>query len=308
MTSYGKYYTDEGPIKSRPFAVASLGVDRIFAKSDFALFQRSNPADRRFAKDGRVLSSLVLVYVSNGNGYFYSKASGRLAVPVNTAFFAFPGVRHFYRYDDAVGWDAYWIEVDPSAVLPLLAEAGITPENPLRTFRSFVSLADAFRDAFEVARTEPRGETYRIEAAAHRIVAETIAAWRSNTSIVTEAAKLSAERLREVILSDLSSPLSIREASDAVGMSQSRLRAVFKQSTGLSPKSYQQRARFLKVLDLLRMTNLSVAAIAEKVGFSDPYSFSHRFHKVVGCSPSAYRKSCINHRDEAPVISLDVKA
>lgn len=291
MTSFGKYYAEDGPVGTRPFSVVSLGVDRIFAKSNFTAFQRCNPANRRFAKDGRVLPSLVLVYVSNGHGYFDSKESGKLAVTVNTAFFAFPGVRHFYRYDDAVGWDAYWLELDPSAVLPLLADAGITPENPLRTFRSFASIVDFFRDAFEIARTEPRGETYRIEAAAHRIVAEVVAAWKSSASVAVDAEKQSAERLRELLLSGYKRPMSVREASSAVGMSQSRLRTVFKKVTGLSPKSYQQRARFLKIMELLRRTSLSISEIAERGGFTDVYSFSHRFHKVVGCSPSAYRRN-----------------
>lgn len=48
---------------------------------------------------------------------------------------------------------------DPRAVLPLLAEVGIAPESPMRTFPSAASVTEAFRALFDIAASERREET-----------------------------------------------------------------------------------------------------------------------------------------------------
>lgn len=41
---------------------------------------------------------------------------------------------------------------------------------------------------------------------------------------------------------------------------------------------------------LLRETGESITSIASKVGYDDPYYFSHCFKKILGISPADYRK------------------
>ena len=36
--------------------------------------------------------------------------------------------------------------------------------------------------------------------------------------------------------------------------------------------------------------SLTIAQIAESVGFSDAFAFSHFFKRAIGCSPSEFRK------------------
>ena len=69
----------------------------------------------------------------------------------------------------------------------------------------------------------------------------------------------------------------------------------------MPPGQYQIQIRLNKARRLLRNGTLSIAAIAEQLGFESIYYFSRLFKKKTGCSPLAYRKglnSQIPHDDQ----------
>lgn len=273
------------------FTTLALGYNRCAAKLDYTDFLRRHPSRHRFsATGGRTLASLVLVHIVSGHGRFRSGPSGEMPVPANSIFFVFPGVNHFYRYDDETGWNEQWLELDAGAVLPLLAEAGVTPESPLRTLSSATSVTEAFQSLFDLASSEPAdGGRWRVDAAAHRVVAEALALWKSGDDASTPAAR-AVERMREALVSDLTDARLVADAAQVAGMSPSRMRSLFKKATGLSPKKYQMRARLVRAGRLLRETDWPVAAVAAQTGFASLFSFSRRFTKLLGFSPTEYRR------------------
>jgi len=66
----------------------------------------------------------------------------------------------------------------------------------------------------------------------------------------------------------------------------------FKLDTGFTVSEYLQRTRIEKSCALLAGSRLSVAEIAEAVGYSDYKSFHTLFKKLIHRSPGEYRKSC----------------
>ena len=66
--------------------------------------------------------------------------------------------------------------------------------------------------------------------------------------------------------------------------------ALFSQETGQTILQYTNRLRITKAKELLHFTNDSVSEIAAEVGIEDLYYFSRLFKKLVGMSPSEYRK------------------
>lgn len=73
------------------------------------------------------------------------------------------------------------------------------------------------------------------------------------------------------------------------GLSASRLRVLFKQATGLSPKQYQLALRMERAARLLSDGALPVGMIAEQTGYDSIYHFSRQFKRMLGVSPSQYR-------------------
>jgi len=65
----------------------------------------------------------------------------------------------------------------------------------------------------------------------------------------------------------------------------------FKRSFGMPPHKYHAACRIERAKQLLSNRELSVTAIALKVGFGETSSFTAAFHRLTGLTPSRYRRS-----------------
>jgi AraC family transcriptional regulator len=66
----------------------------------------------------------------------------------------------------------------------------------------------------------------------------------------------------------------------------------FKAATGLPPHQYVILRRVERAKELLQAgTDLSLAEVAARAGFSDQSRFSHHFKRLVGVTPGQFRMS-----------------
>jgi AraC family transcriptional regulator len=65
----------------------------------------------------------------------------------------------------------------------------------------------------------------------------------------------------------------------------------FKQSFGMPPHKYHATRRIERAKQLLGNREMSVTAIALKVGFGETSTFTAAFHRLTGLTPSRYRRS-----------------
>ncbi len=84
-------------------------------------------------------------------------------------------------------------------------------------------------------------------------------------------------------------PLTLGALAARACVSPSRLSHLFVETVGLSPLRYRERCRIETAKALLLSTNDPVRAIADQVGYANPYHFSTRFRRRVGRSPRAFR-------------------
>lgn len=64
----------------------------------------------------------------------------------------------------------------------------------------------------------------------------------------------------------------------------------FKRATGQSPMEYVQTLRIEEAKQYLETTDMPLDDIAAEVGYTEPSAFRHLFRKLVGVTPSAYRR------------------
>lgn len=84
--------------------------------------------------------------------------------------------------------------------------------------------------------------------------------------------------------------LTLKELASYFKYSPSHFSALFFGETGVSPMNYFIRLKIQKACEYIELTNMKLNEIATHLGFEDAAYFSRTFTKVMGCSPSVYRK------------------
>ena len=105
-------------------------------------------------------------------------------------------------------------------------------------------------------------------------------------------------RIKDYIDRHYMEPITLQSMGEALRISPYYLSHVFKQMSGCSPVQYLLRRRIGEAQTLLITTELSVARIAEMVGYDSQSYFNLQFTKNVGMPPSRYRHNYIVSADE----------
>ena len=96
-------------------------------------------------------------------------------------------------------------------------------------------------------------------------------------------------RARDHIDRHYAEPIDLDALARVAGVSKYHFVRTFEATYGESPIRYLTRRRIERAQDLLRHANLTVTEICMLVGFASLGSFSSRFTRMVGESPTAYR-------------------
>ncbi|SFD08740.1 AraC-type DNA-binding protein [Chitinophaga sp. CF118] len=94
--------------------------------------------------------------------------------------------------------------------------------------------------------------------------------------------------IKEKILSNIDTPPVIAELVKISGMSESKLKRVFKQIFGNSIFNYYQSFRMKEAAYLIKEGNLSVSEVGYGLGFSNLSHFTRLFETHIGMKPKKY--------------------
>lgn len=95
-------------------------------------------------------------------------------------------------------------------------------------------------------------------------------------------------KVKERMLRNLDTPQTIEELATFAGMSESKLKRLFKQIFGDSVFSYYQSFRMKEAARLLREEKLSVSEVGYRIGYSNLSQFSSMFEQHIGMKPKKY--------------------
>ncbi len=93
-------------------------------------------------------------------------------------------------------------------------------------------------------------------------------------------------RIRSRIAENCTEPLTVAQLAEEEGLHPVYFGQMFKQHVGMTIREYLARARVYKANELLETGGYSVAEVAERCGFSDPFHFSRVYRKLEGIPPS----------------------
>ncbi len=97
-------------------------------------------------------------------------------------------------------------------------------------------------------------------------------------------------RVKKYVMGNLESDLAMPALSSAMGISESYLRAVFREEAGVSLGNFVRSVRLVRATYLLEEGELELGEIAEQTGFGSLTSFTRAFRRMYEMTPSSYRK------------------
>lgn len=103
-----------------------------------------------------------------------------------------------------------------------------------------------------------------------------------NTDLIDTVIKLMQDNIQQTI--------TLKQMADFSNRSVTHFSSLFKKKTGHSPIEYFNYLKIQKACQYLTFTAMTIKEIAFCVGVEDQYYFSRVFNRLMGISPSAYRK------------------
>ena len=167
----------------------------------------------------------------------------------------------------------------------------LTKPNRLKLEELYMNVITAFNESFKHSPLSSRGALMMLVAEVLRM-AETIPASRciDGPALLPERVSWVVE-IQAFIENNLDKVHSIDSLACRAHISPSHFAATFRRETGLPPMGYVRVRCIARAKSMLAASSASIADIAQKVGFEDPYHFSRVFRQIEGISPRTYRLS-----------------
>ncbi len=230
----------------------------------------------------------LLIYTAEGAGCLTTTSAKGPTRPGEVVLYA-PGEKQDYKTDpDAGRWHLLWAHftAKPSWKPWLHWPVGSHGVKSLRLEKGEVQ--DGFVAAMR--RTVHAFRHRRPDFAANAMEEALLWIHVSASRGVGTHADARVRRAMNYLVANLRQPFQLESLARHCGLSVSRLAHLFKAETGVSPQRFFEEQRMWHAGQLLRVTGLGIAEIADEVGYGDPFYFSNRFRRYAGKSPTAFRE------------------
>ena len=197
-----------------------------------------------------------------------------------------------YQADKTDPWEYYWVGFNGACANKLTARLPFADARPIYHAgqQEMQQLQEALKRIYDSRGTELQNETAMVG-----YLYLFFAKLMSGTSVPdTRAANSGSQYVLNAIKYiqfNYSRDIAIDDVAKNVGVSRSHLYRVFMSNLNESPIDYLTRYRVNEACNLLRNSSLSIAEVANSVGFFDQFYFSRVFKKIMGMPPSRYLSS-----------------
>lgn len=224
---------------------------------------------------------------------FCSSGSGRVQCPPQPAFtlnegtgcLISPGIAHRYHADDSHPWSLYWVHFNGTAVAQHVRDL---PAGQALTLHQRAALQQDFRELFQaLAQALSKGLW---QAACMRLAAIVSTFCIDAQSRLPDASGFDPEPAQQLMRQRLSASVTLAELACCYALSRFHFATRYRQSTGLAPLQHFQHMKMQKAAQLLDSSHLDIADIAALCGYQDTRYFSRVFGRIMGTSPSRYRR------------------
>lgn len=232
----------------------------------------------------RVIHDYEFVWMLRGQAHLVTADAQARLVPGHLLLVP-PGIEHGFRWDQRRasrhGYVHFQPEADPGVTRPVLRR--MTEHDPLSGLCAYLLWLGTAQD--------PGWEEHASAVVRHLldlVVGGPLPSDDVNGQLPGPLAA-AVDHLRSEWAQPPLHRIDLDELVAAARVSRSYLSRCFAAEFGVSVAAGLERVRCSRAEPLLARTDLPVSEIAEQCGFADLYHFSHRFTRLYGMPPTAYR-------------------
>ena len=199
------------------------------------------------------------------------------------------GVAHAYKASETTPWTIYWVHFSGDKSEDFIDYLAINSNNYVFPLGIHSRLTSDFESLLEC-----RQYSYNINAFVH--TASLLRQILTHIAQLQPLAKQQAahnfdlERVHSLMQARVHEQLELEALAETVSLSKFHFIKKYKELTGTTPINHFIHLKVERACHLLDVTTKSINEISFAVGYEDAYYFSRIFKKIMGISPSQYRR------------------
>ena len=237
-----------------------------------------------------VRPNYLIYFITDGKGIFQS-GDNKFSLHAGEGFIIRPNQQAFFQADEADPWSYLWIGFDGTRCGEYLSAIGLdegqftfrSPDG--ETLREIVQEMLKYNTAGIENDFQLQGLLCRFFSCLARSLSIPLSSVPKN-----DRENFYVRRAVEFVHYNYANHITVSDMAKYVSLNRSYLFTLFQRVLKISPQEFLTTFRLTRAKEQLRLTNATVAAIAQSVGYRDPLVFSKAFKQMTGMTPVQYRK------------------
>jgi AraC-like DNA-binding protein len=249
---------------------------------------KGHPGSHMFTwEKGRTLDEFHFVLITEGEGEFESKETGKKKILPGDGFLLFPGVWHRYRPNKKTGWSERWVGFSGPIAKQFLSNGFFKSQSPVISKCNRSTVLGYFDSLFQLFEDEPFGYQRLASGICMQLMAELYNIQQTSSS--EDYLNQMVSQTKHLMYNKINETLNLEAIASEFGVSYSKFRIDFKKQTGTSPLQYHLSLKIEKSKQMLLRTKLSQKEIAYSLGFESDFYFNRLFKQKTGITPKQFR-------------------
>lgn len=237
-----------------------------------------------------VRDHFLIHFIRSGQGCFQIQGM-EYRLQAGQGFLIPPWEITYYEADQKDPWEYWWLGFQGSKAGELVQSIGLGRATPVLDLGCDSSIYPLMEQLLDI-RPGEAGSELRIQGQLYLLLGELqrCGGGHSPTASQITPQEYYVRQALEYIDRNYSRQIKITDITDYVGLNRSYFTTLFCEAMQVSPRRYLLQYRMQKAVELLISTALSVGDVSRSVGYTDPFTFSRAFKKIVGVAPNEYRQ------------------